>query len=104
MNEDFTADPTPVDGQLELTGYRPPRLRITATYDSEGTRRPTSLDIEIHDDATPPTDIIRQVVADVVAVLANPGDSAAPPPVGTGTWASGALTASVRYDTEGKAA
>ncbi len=73
MSEDLP-DPTPVTGELESFAYRQPRLRITATYDNPaGTGRPTSMDVEIHDDDTPDPAFICQIVADVTAVLANLG-------------------------------
>lgn len=102
MSEDLS-DPTPVSGEIEAFGYRPPRLRITATYDSEGTRRPTSLEVEVHGDEDPSVETIRAVVADVAHALTVLGDRPTPSPVSTSTWATGNGTTVVRYNDEAAA-
>jgi hypothetical protein len=95
MSEDLP-DPTPVPGEPETFGYRPPRLRITATYDSEGTSRPTSLDVEINDaEALPATLLL--LVEGIARVMTQVGTPTSPPAV-TGTWTAGTGTAAVYYD------
>lgn len=81
--------PEPVAGELEAFGYRPPRLRITATYDNDGATRLSSLDVEIHDDSTLAPAVIRQIVTDVAHVLTNLSVPSTAKPVTTGSWTSG---------------
>jgi hypothetical protein len=91
-------DPTPVSGELDSFGYHPPRLRVTATYDSEGTRRPTSLEVEVHDDQALPATLLL-LVDGITTVLAKVG-ATTPPPVSTGTWTGNTGAAAARHNGE----